>query len=109
MISYLTSWRFNVVHAGAHRVQVDAERDWRLWVGIDTGAVVDDLSDVDPPVSDCSTRSSWKETDGIYRATFNCPDFVLRGRYYPGLNSTDGYWVIWSEEDRFREVTFHRD
>lgn len=108
-ISYRTSLAVSVTHPGTHRVQVDAQRDWRLWVGADTAAIDDDLAKVEVPVRRCSTRNDWKVRDRVYRADFKCPEFILRGAYYPGLNSDTGFWVVWSEEDEFREVTFHRN
>lgn len=108
-IGYRTTRTITVTQAGVHRVHVDAERDWRLWVGVDTGAVADELSEAELPVDNCSTRREWKLSERVYRAEFKCPSFTLRGTYYPGLNSAVGFWIIWSEGDKFREITFHRN
>ena len=107
-VPYRTVLSFDVARAGVHNVQVGAQRDWRLWVGVDTASITDVLAEVKTPVANCSTRNEWKRYQGTYRAEFKCPDFTLRGVFYPGLSTGSGFWVIWSESDKFREVTFHK-
>ena len=57
--------------------------DWRVWVGVQTRTITDDLSEVDVPASGCSTRDKWRQHEGVYQATFKCEEFTLRGAHYP--------------------------
>ena len=106
-IPFRSSYTINVAQAGAHSFQVDAQGSWRLWVGVDVGSASRQLMAVDEPVSGCSTTQDWKLTEGVYRARFKCPAFILYGVHYPGLATPTGLWVVWMEEGDFHSVTFH--
>lgn len=108
MVPYRTNVSISVAQAGVHRVQVNAQGDWRLWVGVQAATIAEDLSEVDVPEADCSTSSKWKESDGYYRATFKCPSFNLRGAHYPGLSTGRGFWVVWTKGNLLHRVTFHK-
>ena len=108
-VSYLTSVTINAPQAGTYGIHVGAQRDWRLWVGVEVASLADRLSDVEVPVGDCSTRSKWKLSDGVYRAEFKCPSFTLHGRHYPGLGTDKGFWVIWTVGNRLHDVTFQKN
>lgn len=107
-IPFLSQWTINVPQAGVHGFQINAQGDWRVWIGIDAGSITSQLDEVELPVGSCSTSKEWKQDDGVYRAEFKCPSFNLRGAFYPGLATGSGFWVIWMEEDKYREVTFHK-
>ena len=107
-VPYLTTFRFSVTQGGTHTVQVGAQGDWRLWVGVQTSSVAVDLEDVDVPESGCSMTSKWRQIDGAYRADFKCPSFNLRGTHYPGLGTGSGFWVVWTTGNTLHDVTFHR-
>ena len=107
-VPYLSTVKINVAQAGTHGIQVNAEGDWRLWVGIEVDSIVSELEGVNPPVRDCSTQDKWKQTGGFYRAVFKCPSFELRAAHYPGLNTSRGFWVIWTRGNALHDVTFHR-
>ena len=106
-VPFNSSWTIDVPQAGAHAFQVDAQGSWRLWVGVDVGSATRQLSAVEEPVSGCSATQDWKLTDGVYRARFKCPNFILYGAHYPGLSTPMGIWVVWMEESDFHSVTFH--
>lgn len=107
-VGYRTNLTINVAQPGIHTVQVNAQGAWRIWVGVQTASIVDDLSEVDVPVSGCSTRSEWRVHDGVYQATFKCPEFTLRGTQYPGLGKGGGFWVVWTNGNLLHDITFHR-
>ncbi len=106
-VPFNSSWTIDVPQAGAHSFQVDAQGSWRLWVGVDVGSATRQLMAVEEPVSGCSQTQDWKLTDGVYRARFKCPNFILYGVHYPGLATPTGIWVVWMEESDFHSVTFH--
>ena len=106
-VPFFSQWVIDVAQAGAYAIQVSAEKDWRLWVGVDAEGVSSHLTDIELPVDGCSTTKKWKLTDGVYQARFKCPSFTLKGAFYPGLNTEKGFWVVWREDDGFLQVTFH--
>ena len=108
MIAYRSRLTVNIAEAGSHSVHIGAQRDWRLWVGVDAGGIISRLEDIDVPVDGCSTRKDWKLDKGVYRGEYKCPSFNLRGAFFPGLNTDSKFWVVWSREDKFHEVTSHK-
>ncbi len=107
-VPFRSNLTINVVQAGVHGVQVDAQGDWRVWVGVQSTSVTDDLAEVDVPVNGCTTRDKWRQVDGVYRAAFKCPSFILRGVHYPGLSTGSGFWVVWTNGNLLHDITFHR-
>ena len=108
MIAYRSRLTVNIAEAGSHSVHIGAQRDWRLWVGVDAGGIISRLEDIDVPVDGCSTRKDWKLDKGVYRGEYKCPSFNLRGAFFPGLNTDSKFWVVWSREGKFHEVTSHK-
>ena len=107
-VGYRTNLKITVAQAGVHSVQVDAQGAWRLWVGVETQSLVDELEEVNVPVDDCTTRSKWRLDGGVYRAAFECPSFTLRAAQYPGLGNGGGFWVIWTRGNQLHDITFHK-
>ena len=106
-VPFRSHWVINVAQAGVYGFQINANQDWRLWVGVDAEGIASRLTEVELPVDGCSTTNKWKLTDGVYQARFKCPSSTLKGAVYPGLNTDKGFWVVWRENDAFLDVTFH--
>ncbi len=107
-VPYLSRLTITVAQAGIHGVQVDAQGDWRLWVGVEASSAAEILEEIDVPASDCRTQDKWKQVDGFYRAVFKCPSFELRAAHYPGLSTSSGFWVVWMTGPLLHDVTFHK-
>ena len=108
-VNYRSVWVLNAPVAGPYTVTVGATRSWKVAVGAADQSLENRLGRIGLPVDDtCSTTDAWKESDGVYRARFECPTFRLDGSFYPGFRTEDRFWVVWNKDGGHLDVTSHR-